>query len=144
VKELQRKAKSMPHGYENQVSYLLSVQQSTDKLSQRGRRADILRGLFGGLFESRDDRRLFTPEQRRILWHSHDSKRCHVCKVSLDWTNFEVDHLLAHSRGGLTTLENADLICKSCNASKGARRRARRRSATRAARGGGSRRRAAR
>lgn len=144
VREQQRLGKPIPPGYETHLSYLPSVQQSTDKLSQRSRRAEILRGVFGGLFESKDDRRLFTPEQRRILWHSHDSKRCHVCKVPLDWTNFEVDHLLAHSRGGSTTLDNADLICKSCNASKGAHRRARRRSVARPARRAASRQRAAR
>jgi 5-methylcytosine-specific restriction endonuclease McrA len=52
-----------------------------------------------------------------------------LCAETLDWTNFQIDHIKAHSRGGKTDLRNAALTCVTCNASKGARRRARRKSA---------------
>lgn len=126
VRDLQRSTRGAGGDQEIYADYLLSVQQSTDKLSQRTQRAKILRGVFGGLFERKDERRLFTPEQRRILWNSRDTKNCAACGDSLTWTNFQVDHLIPHSGGGRTDLANADLLCGSCNASKGARGRRRR------------------
>jgi 5-methylcytosine-specific restriction endonuclease McrA len=43
------------------------------------------------------------------------------CKKYLTYENAEVDHKYPWSRGGLTKLDNARLICSSCNSSKGAR-----------------------
>ena len=131
VREAQRTAGGARRAQSVYSNYLLSVQQSTDKLSQRTQRARILRGVFGGLFEKKDERRAFTQEQRRILWNNSQSQSCYSCGDELDWTNFEVDHLKAHSRGGKTRLKNADLICKSCNTSKGAGRRPRKRQVAR-------------
>jgi 5-methylcytosine-specific restriction endonuclease McrA len=39
----------------------------------------------------------------------------------LRWGDFHVDHKKAHSHGGKTILENAQLLCPKCNRSKGAR-----------------------
>lgn len=122
VREMQRRAKGAGPGQRLFADYLLSVQQSTDGLAQRNRRAEILRGVLSGLFERKDDRRLFSPEQRRLLWNTEDAKTCARCGKKLSWTNFQVDHVKAFSRGGRTDLRNASLICRKCNASKGARR----------------------
>lgn len=135
VRDLQRQAKGAKAGHSLYVDYLLSVQQATDDLSRRKRRADIIHGLLGGLFERKDTRRLFTAEQRRLLWNGEQRPACCQCGVALSWTNFQVDHVKAHSRGGKTAVANAELICQPCNAKKGARRpgtgRARARSASR-------------
>ena len=48
--------------------YLLTVQGDTDSASSRQRRAEILRGLLGPLFERKDEKRTFSAEQRRIIW----------------------------------------------------------------------------
>jgi len=74
------------------------------------------------LFERKDERRIFSEEQRRLLWNSEEKKKCTLCDEALDWTNFQVDHIKAYSRGGKTELSNAALTCASCNASKGAGR----------------------
>lgn len=103
------------------ADYLLTVRGDTDSLATRKRRADILRELLGGLFEKKDDRRSFTIEQRRLIWHSEQAKRCSTCKKSLTWNNFTIDHIKPHSRGGRSTISNAELMCKSCNSRKGAR-----------------------
>ncbi len=127
VREMQAKlrtGKRVPRLY---ADYLLTVQQSTDAVVQRKRRAEIIRGIFGGLFARKDTQRVFSSEQRRLLWNSEDRKKCSQCGTALDWVNFQVDHVKAHSTGGRTTLSNAALICKSCNASKGARRKAKKR-----------------
>ncbi|MBI2837821.1 MAG: DUF262 domain-containing protein [Acidobacteria bacterium] len=123
VREMQKRAKGAKPEHRLYADYLLSVQQSTDNLAQRKRRAEILRGVLGGLFERKDDRRLFSPEQRRLLWNSDEKKCCRYCGATLDWTNFQVDHIRAHSRGGKTELKNAALTCVRCNTSKGAHRR---------------------
>ena len=111
------------------ANYLLQVQQQTDDLTHRKNRAEMIRQLFKGLFERKDSRRIFSPEQRRLLWNSEDKKKCSQCGAPLDWNNFQVDHIKAHSQGGRTRLSNAALICRHCNPSKGAGKRAHRRQA---------------
>jgi len=126
VRERHRKAQGARSDQRMFANYLLHVQQSTDALSPRKRRCEVLRSLLSGLFESKDERRIFSPEQRRLLWNSDDRKKCSQCDSKLDWNNFQVDHKKAHSRGGKTRLGNAAIICASCNASKGARNTAKR------------------
>jgi len=87
----------------------------------------MLNGLLEGLFEQKDSRRVFSVVQRRLLWNSEEARVCSQCETPLAWSNFHVDHVKAHSRGGRTSLENAALICGPCNSSKGARRQATRR-----------------
>jgi Protein of unknown function DUF262/HNH endonuclease len=129
VRELQKGLRKVPREYQEYANYLLSVQQSTDKLNQRQRRAEILRGLFSGLFEKKDEHRGFSPEQRRLLWNSDEKKRCRDCRSVLDWANFQIDHVKPHSLGGKTVLKNAEIVCRSRNARKGARRGPKRRAA---------------
>jgi len=101
--------------------YLLTVQGDTDSAASRTRRAEILRGLLSSLFAFKDDKRLFTAEQRRILWNSDEAKKCPSCKKRLTWSNFAVDHVLAHTKGGKTKISNAQLLCRKCNSRKGGR-----------------------
>jgi hypothetical protein len=127
----QRKAQGAKRGEQPYVDYLLTVQRGTDQIGNRQRRAQIVSGLFAGLFQKRDAQRIFSTVQRRLLWNSEEEKVCSQCGVTLDWTNFQMDHVVAYSRGGRTSLKNAALICQSCNASKGAGRRVRGRKAVR-------------
>ena len=122
VRELQKKTKGAGPNQQMFASYLLSTQQGTDALSQRKHRAEILRGVFAGLFEKKDENRLFSAEQRRLIWNSDASKKCKLCGTELSWGDFHMDHWKAHSRGGLTTLDNAKLLCATCNVGKGANR----------------------
>jgi hypothetical protein len=101
--------------------YLLTVQGNTDSLVTRRRRAEILRDVLKGLFEEKDARRSFTREQRRLIWHSDDRKKCTACGHALTWENFTIDHTVAHVRGGRTQIANAALMCRGCNSRKGAR-----------------------
>ena len=41
----------------------------------------------------------------------HHSYRC----------TFEIDHIIPESKGGKTTLDNLQLLCRHCNRSKGAK-----------------------
>jgi len=127
TREAQVKVKlgKLPKGYEQFKDYLLATQLATDDLAQRKKRAQMLHGLLSGLFSSRDRRRAFSPEQRRLVWHSEAAPKCPRCKRVLTWENFQVDHILAHSRGGFTDIANGKLMCGPCNASKGNRHRSR-------------------
>jgi hypothetical protein len=122
VREQQRKADGARPDQRIFADYLMLVQQSTDSLAPRKRRGEIIQHLLEGLFERKDERRIFSGEQRRLLWNSDEEKKCSQCGEVLDWMNFQVDHIKAYSRGGKTDLSNAALICGSCNPSKGAGR----------------------
>jgi hypothetical protein len=101
--------------------YLSTVLQATDEVSQRQKRIRILDGLLRPLFEKKDINRSFSPEQRRLIWHSTKEKKCQVCKKTLTWDDFTIDHIDPYSRGGRTSLENAALLCRKHNSSKGNR-----------------------
>jgi len=125
VRERQRTAKGARPSERLFADYLMLVQQSTDALGPRTRRMEIVRGLLSGVFERKDERRIFSVEQRRLLWNSEEKKKCAQCGRTLDWTDFQVDHVKAYNLGGKTTLRNAAILCASCNASKGAKKRPR-------------------
>ena len=103
------------------ADYLLTVQGDTDSAANRTRRREILAGLLFSLFEHKDDKRGFSAEQRRILWNSEEKKICRLCKKELHWSDVAVDHIFAHTKGGKTKLENAQLVHSQCNSRKGAR-----------------------
>jgi len=103
--------------------YLLSVQSDTDSASTRGRRREILRALIFPLYveKRKDQKRLFSPEQRRLIWNKEDEHICSECKKPLTWDDFTIDHIIAHVKGGKTSLKNARVICRDCNSRKGGR-----------------------
>jgi len=121
VRQQQRKAEGATPDQRLFADYLLTVQGDTDSLATRQRRAEILKRVFGGLFEKKDDQRGFTIEQRRLLWHSDEKKRCPKCRRPLTWNNFTIDHIKPHALGGRSSLSNAALMCRSCNSRKGSR-----------------------
>lgn len=121
VRQQQRKAEGAGVDQRLFADYLLTIQGDTDSLATRQRRAEILKKIFGGLFEKKDEKRGFTTEQRSLLWHSEDRKRCPTCKKPLSWTNFTIDHIKPHALGGKSSLSNAALMCRSCNSRKGKR-----------------------
>jgi hypothetical protein len=121
VRQQQRKAEGASPDQRLFADYLLTVQGDTDSLATRQRRAEILKKVFGGLFAKKDEQRGFTIEQRRLMWHSDDRKRCPQCRKPLSWNNFTIDHIKPHALGGKSTLSNAALMCRSCNSRKGKR-----------------------
>lgn len=123
LRERQRKLGNVKPEEDLYRQYLQTVLQATDEYNQRKAREGILRGLLGTLFAKKDSQRGFTPEQRRLLWNTAASRKCDRCSKSLSWDDFTLDHIDAHSKGGRSRLENAALMCRSCNSSKGNRRR---------------------
>lgn len=121
VRERSKKGKKVEPHEQPFLNYLFTVQQATDNLPERLKRAEILGEVFSGLFEHKDNRRIFSETQRRLLWHSSVAKKCAACGSPLTWGNFHVDHVKAHSKGGKTDLANAALLCAPCNLRKGSR-----------------------
>jgi hypothetical protein len=126
VRDRQRKGMNIKAGHETARDYLLTVSQMSDDVNQRRKREAILRGFIETLFEKKDAKRTFSAEQRRILWNTTAVRKCGSCDCILTWADFTIDHVDPHSKGGRTRLENAGLMCRSCNSRKGNRRRLKR------------------
>jgi len=101
------------------VNYLRTVMSSTDEINQRKEREKILDSVLSDCFEKKDPFRTFSKEQRRIIWYQSNG-RCsnRRCKKKLTINNFHIDHIKSHSKGGKTTLRNAQIMCAKCNLEK--------------------------
>lgn len=127
LREKLKKAQSIGSEHDLYRQYLLTVTQATDEVNQRRLRESILRGLLESLFAKKDSQRSFSDAQRRILWNTSADRRCPNpnhnpnCTKHLTWDDFTIDHISPHSKGGRSRLENAALMCRSCNSSKGKR-----------------------
>ena len=121
LREQLRRAKPAKTAQKLYSDYLLTVQGDTDSSANRERRRELLRSLLASLFQKKHDKRGFTPEQRRILWNKDERRGCSRCGKTLSWDKLTVDHVLAYTKGGKTTLGNAQLMCRSCNRKKGVR-----------------------
>ncbi len=75
----------------------------------------------------KDSQRAFS-ELQRILIYREGKGLCQEClregktesEAKVNWSNFQADHVIPHSKGGQTTLSNAELLCSYHNQSKGA------------------------
>ncbi|MGD0207508.1 MAG: DUF262 domain-containing protein [Verrucomicrobiota bacterium] len=123
LRERQRKLETIKPEQELYRHYLQTVLQATDEYNQRKARETILQGILGSLFAKKDAQRGFSSEQRRILWNIASNRRCEHCGRALSWDDFTLDHIDPHSKGGRSRLENAALMCRGCNSSKGNRKR---------------------
>jgi hypothetical protein len=125
VRELQRKAKGARADQELYRDYLLTVSQMTDDVNQRRKREQILGNILRSVFSCKDTQRGFTTEQRRIMWNASSNRLCtHPgCTTKLTWDDFTIDHINPYSKGGRAQLNNAALMCRAHNSSKGNRRR---------------------
>ncbi len=121
VRQLQKEIKSIPEELELHRQYLLTVSSESDSFNHRKNRENILKNLLQNIFEVKDSKRTFSAEQRRLLWNSADIQRCANCQNEITWENFTIDHIKPYSKGGRTELDNAAILCKSCNSRKGAR-----------------------
>jgi hypothetical protein len=121
LRDAGRKGRAMKNVNKLCQEYLTTVLADTDSAATRERRATIIRGLLSPLFAYKDSQRIFSPEQRRILWNRDDRPLCRICHKPITWKDTTVDHVKAWSRGGPTSLKNGQIAHKGCNSRKGAR-----------------------
>ena len=67
----------------------------------------------------KDNQRIFTEDQRIVIWR-RDNEICQECNNRVEFDEMEADHITPYSRGGHTTIDNAQTLCRQCNARKGA------------------------
>lgn len=76
----------------------------------------------------KDEKRAFS-ELERIIIYRNGKGLCQAClregkpekEARVGWSNYQADHVLPHSKGGQTILENGELLCSYHNQSKGAK-----------------------
>lgn len=62
---------------------------------------------------------LRTFEKRdKMTAYSRQDGRCALCKESFLFEEMEGDHICPWSKGGMTILDNCQMLCKSCNSKK--------------------------
>jgi 5-methylcytosine-specific restriction endonuclease McrA len=66
------------------------------------------------------ERRIFTTLQR-IEVYERDNGICQICGCSVTFEYYECDHIRPWSKGGQTTVQNAQCTCRTCNRSKSAK-----------------------
>lgn len=75
----------------------------------------------------KDGKRAFT-ELERIIIYRKGKGLCQQClrggvsesEARVSWSGYQADHVIPHSKGGRTILENGELLCSYHNQSKGA------------------------
>lgn len=105
-------------------------QQSKAEIEVRDR---IMRQLFfqylktnGSELLVKDEKRIFN-EAERISIYRKDEGLCQEClkegksnkETQVSWSEFQADHVLPHSKGGKTIIENGQVLCRYHNAKKG-------------------------
>jgi len=109
------------------LAYKERTSHSTDAQDSIQWRHDfLLRNFFQAVpaILQKDDQRLFSHEQRLAIFR-RDGGICQVKRkcggVKCEWDAWEADHKSAWANAGPTTVENGQVACVACNASKGAR-----------------------
>ena len=64
--------------------------------------------------------RTFDQRTRRAAYESQQG-RCPLCGMTYKYEEMEADHIVPWSKGGHTTPENCQMLCRECNRAKGNR-----------------------
>ena len=64
--------------------------------------------------------RAFNDKEKRILYERQQGI-CHSCTKQFDYDDMQGDHIIPWSKGGKTSLENGQMLCRKCNATKSAK-----------------------
>jgi len=67
----------------------------------------------------KDAQRDFDHNQRYVLFR-RSGGICQSCEADIDFNSFHADHIDPHTHGGVTSIENGQALCSTCNLKKGA------------------------
>jgi Protein of unknown function DUF262/HNH endonuclease len=121
--------KSLPTQDRRLADYVVATREGTDQLRNRRVRHDFWYDVLQPCFPKRlAAKRLFGSDLKFSLWHAAEVRNKHMrcpnpenredCWGRITYDEAEVDHRKAYSRGGATSLANAQLLCKACNRGK--------------------------
>lgn len=99
-----------PDALEAKVAYFMSNEEVTDK---KGIYEYVLSGESSELAR-RLSRRAFSDKEKRTVYEQQKG----ICPVCGEWHPYEEmegDHKVAWWRGGTTTMDNLQMLCKKCN-----------------------------
>ena len=109
----------------NKIRKLLEEYSSNGEISVAPSKESFYKEILGCYnITGLDSKRFFTRDDKKILFENLEKgqakgKRiCPDCKKEFTFDEFEIDHIKAWSKGGPTSLSNAQLLCKACNVKK--------------------------
>lgn len=117
-------------GDSDMLVFISNRQQSKAEVESRDR---IIRQIFFEYLKDtgyelfvKDEKRTF-DEAERIRIYRGDDGLCQDClkkgksevEARVSWSEFQADHVLPHSRGGQTIIENGQVLCRYHNSKKG-------------------------
>lgn len=133
VYDFYKRWKTYDEGTDNDLlTFSIRRQQGETDLEVRDM---ILRQIFFKYFldnnfelKEKDTKRAFS-ELQRILIYRKGKGLCQQClrngipenEAKVSWSKYQADHVLPHSKGGKTDIENGELLCTTHNLSKGAK-----------------------
>lgn len=104
--------------------YIDSFQRDGANRDKIDIRADVYLRKFLSSYPNvaaKDPKRQFSEQERIVIWR-RGGMTCAKCRKLLsDLSDMHADHITPHSKGGKTTIDNAQSLCVSCNTSKGNR-----------------------
>ncbi|SRR5260370_36616831 len=100
-------------GYENEYTI---EQYAHDRAEQKLYLDSILHQKRQELYSDRDGRYISDDLRNAVL--TRDNHRCRECGAL---SYLELDHIIPLSKGGATSYNNLQVLCRACNAKKGNR-----------------------
>ena len=110
---------SNPHGYkvgEEHHAFWETTQALAQLLGEESIEVEVFFDVPAGPMPFEQTTREQIPSSLRSEVWRRDEGRCRRCSSR---NNLQFDHIIPVSRGGGTTPQNLQLLCKSCNLSKG-------------------------
>jgi hypothetical protein len=102
--------------------YIEAFQREGAKRDNIETRRSVYRKRFMNNFPNivpKDSQRLFNPDERLIIWRRAGMKcQSQACGKFVELDEMHADHIVSHSAGGKTTIENGQCLCADCNLAK--------------------------
>jgi len=100
--------------------YIDYTKRSTDSKKAIGERFKVMLSSYllnNPTIIKKDNRRVFDYYEKLAIWQKADG-RCERCGRKTNFEEGEADHKIPYSRGGKTSIDNGQWLCRNCNRTK--------------------------